>query len=141
MIDFFTKQEKTIIVFLIIGLLIGAGVRLFYSREEFKPNSKKELEKIEQQIKDKSNKIDSLLADSHKKATSENLKKILIDLNKANFEELILLPNVGPVLANRIIEYRKINGNFKNVKELKKVKGIGKKKLSLIAPHIYLNYK
>ena len=81
------------------------------------------------------------MADSHKKATSENLKKILIDLNKANFEELILLPNVGPVLANRIIEYRKINGNFKSVKELKKVKGIGKKKLSLIAPHIYLNYK
>ena len=138
MIDFFTKQERIIIVFLLFGIVIGAGFRLFYSKDDFRPNSEKELLEIETQIKEKAQTIDSLLSNSNKKSSEKKFNRILIDLNSAGLEELVKLPNVGPVLAKRIIEYRAKNGNFKNIEELIKIKGIGKKKLSSIKPFLKL---
>ncbi len=49
-----------------------------------------------------------------------------LDINTATAEELILLPSIGPVLAERIIGYREENGSFKDKKEIMDVKGIGK---------------
>lgn len=52
----------------------------------------------------------------------------LININTAEKEELQLLPGVGPKIAERIIEYRKNNGRFKQKEEIMEVKGIGKKR-------------
>lgn len=49
-----------------------------------------------------------------------------IDVNTASEETLTELKGVGPVLAQRIIEYREENGNFTEPSELAEVKGIGK---------------
>ena len=48
-----------------------------------------------------------------------------VDLNAATLEDLDGLEGIGPVLAQRIIDYRKEYGGFTNIEELKKVKGIG----------------
>jgi competence protein ComEA len=48
-----------------------------------------------------------------------------INVNTANENELDRLPGIGPVLASRIVEYRKSNGRFSKCEELLKVKGIG----------------
>ncbi len=56
-----------------------------------------------------------------KKATS---KKVLMDLNTASSKELQSIKGVGPVLAERIIDGRP----YKNVDDLRKVKGIGPKR-------------
>ena len=50
-----------------------------------------------------------------------------MDLNATNTKQLQQLPGIGKGLAKRIVEYRTTNGPFKNVEELVKVKGIGKK--------------
>jgi competence protein ComEA len=48
-----------------------------------------------------------------------------INVNTANASELETLPGIGPVLAQRIIDYCQTHGPFQRLEDLKKVKGIG----------------
>ena len=48
-----------------------------------------------------------------------------INLNTTSKAELETLPGMGPVRAQAIIEYRTEHGGFKNIEEIKNVKGIG----------------
>jgi comEA protein len=50
-----------------------------------------------------------------------------VNINAANLDELQKLPSIGPKIAQRILDYRKENGNFKKVEDLMKVRGIGEK--------------
>lgn len=50
-----------------------------------------------------------------------------ININTAPAAELQKLPRIGPKIAQRIIDFRNQNGNFKNVEEIIKVRGIGEK--------------
>jgi len=50
-----------------------------------------------------------------------------LNLNTANEEQLMLLPTVGPSKAERIVTWRKKNGGFKRIEDLRRVKGFGYK--------------
>lgn len=53
-----------------------------------------------------------------------------LNLNSATLEQLDGLPGVGPVLAQRILDYRAQHGNFRSVEQLREVGGIGEAKFA-----------
>jgi len=55
-----------------------------------------------------------------------------VNLNTADMKTLEELPGIGPTLAERIVAYREKHGGFRSVDELKKVSGIGDKKIEEI---------
>ncbi|MEO0122566.1 MAG: helix-hairpin-helix domain-containing protein [candidate division WOR-3 bacterium] len=61
-----------------------------------------------------------------------------ISINLASEEQLVMLPGIGPALAQRIVEFRENNGEFKKIEDIKKVKGVGEKLFEKIKSYIKL---
>ncbi|PJC74268.1 MAG: hypothetical protein CO012_06695 [Syntrophobacterales bacterium CG_4_8_14_3_um_filter_49_14] len=59
-----------------------------------------------------------------------------VRINTASLTELVTLPNVGPVLAVKIVEYRKEHTRFETVEDIMKVGGIGKNTFNAIRHYI-----
>jgi competence protein ComEA len=53
-----------------------------------------------------------------------------IMINRATVKDFEALDGIGPVLANRIVAYRKISGPFVAIEDLLKVPGIGQSKFA-----------
>jgi competence protein ComEA len=64
----------------------------------------------------------------------ESQDPLQIDINTADVEELDELPEVGPSTAESIVEYRRLNGEFRSVDDLEEIPGIGPKTLEKIEP-------
>ena len=61
-----------------------------------------------------------------------------VSLNAADVAALDTLPGVGPVLAQRIIDWRTEHGRFTSVDELGEVSGIGDKLMAQLRPKVTL---
>lgn len=63
----------------------------------------------------------------------------VIDPNLASKADLETLPGIGPVMAQRIIDYRRTYGPYKKIADLRKVSGIGRKKLEKLRPYVVIS--
>ena len=61
-----------------------------------------------------------------------------VSLNTADLAALDTLPGVGPVLAQRILDWRTAHGRFTSIDELGEVSGIGEKLLAQLSPLVTL---
>ncbi len=63
----------------------------------------------------------------------------VISVNRAEPAELTALPGIGPVLAQRITEDRKLHGRFLTLSDLKRVKGVTPKVLEKVKGWAHFN--
>ncbi len=61
-----------------------------------------------------------------------------LDLNRASAVELRNVPGLGPALAERIVEQRRRQGEFRRVDDLRRVAGVGVKTLERIRPFLHV---
>ncbi len=104
-----------------LAYLLEDGMKIYIPKKDEKTNEIKE---------------DTNTYTSKENSTSEVLKNTnkneKININTATQTELETLPGIGPTTALRIIEYRKENGKFRNIEDIKKINGIGDNKFSKI---------
>lgn len=125
------SKEKTVIIFLCATFLIGCAVSFFRNNRE-----KRNLGAV--QITKRDDDTVMQIQDDTFYEEEENVsdQSMLVNINTASNKELEALSGIGPVIANRIIEYRKKNGSFKTKEEILKVSGIGAKKFAGIKDKI-----
>ena len=76
--------------------------------------------------------VDATIVNSAGVRISKKARSGPININRATLAQFDSLDGIGPVIAKRIIEYRKVNGPFLTVEDLQKVSGIGVAKFSNI---------
>ncbi len=148
----FTRQDLIIIVFLIVTFASGLIIKLWGWQKPDSFNYASEDSRFEQQLKEsfselpklnatQSSKLelirnisDSLTASKDSREKEELKEKFAkkININLAYSADLQRLPGIGEVMAERIVEFREQNGNFKNIEDIMLVKGIGIKKFEKI---------
>ncbi len=138
----FTKKERIILLTLCSCLILGLGISAFQRYED-----SRHLHSIEEGYagldasyrgvgnRHANNGQTNETVTAISAGVPDSLK---LNVNTATATELEQLPRIGPVLAERIVEYRQEKGPFQKVEDLTKVKGIGEKTLERIRPYIYI---
>ena len=76
--------------------------------------------------------VDTTVVNSAGKRVSKKAPTGPININRATARQLDALDGIGPVIAGRIVQYRKVNGSFLSIEDLQKVSGIGPAKFAQI---------
>ncbi len=126
-----TGTERKVLWFLAVTLIVGAGIRLYRAAYPETPA------------------FDYRSSDSTFAALSDHVQEAAtgapaetiarINLNQAAKAELMTLPGIGAVLAERIIRYRQDHGPFRSVGALTGVKGISQRKLQQLSPYLTID--
>jgi len=116
---FFTPDERNIIIFIVVFLVIGLIVL---------------------NVKNISSVLDadstSTVQDSIKKVVEKSREPMMININIADIETLAELPGIGPAKAQAMFEYRTQQESLSSLIELVNIKGIGKKTLAKLLPYL-----
>lgn len=76
--------------------------------------------------------VDATVVNSFGVRVTKTVRSGPININRATAGQLDGLDGIGPVIAQRIVEYRKTNGSFLSIEDLQKVSGIGAAKFAHI---------
>lgn len=131
--NLFTNQEKMIIRFL-TGILLLGTVVTFYRHfwGEQTPEPVVDLRAFQEKTELIQNQA---ISDTQAENEQNQLLKI-VNINNSKKAELMTVPGIGPVMAERIIQFRKDFGSFSSIEDLKQVKGIGEKTFEKIKNYL-----
>jgi competence ComEA-like helix-hairpin-helix protein len=104
----FTREERVVVLFLAVSLLVGSAVvragRMF-------PSAIPDFGGVSGQ---------------HGEASAvDPLPVWPVDVNTAGVDDLVRLPGIGPVRASEIVRRRELTGGYSTLEELLEIKGIG----------------
>ena len=127
-----TNTERKVILFLVVTLLAGAGIRLYQATFPSAPQ-------FDYRSSDSTfAALSAAPEDSSAEAVKEEIGDASgkLNINTATKQQLLDLPGVGEVTAKRILTYRAETGKFSNVDELRAIKGMSKRKIENLRPLI-----
>jgi competence ComEA-like helix-hairpin-helix protein len=128
-----TKTERNVILFLVVTMILGAAIRLYQATFPALPQfdyraSDSTFAVLSAAPKDSVNGVPTSLTSD--KGSGK------LNINTATVQQLMDLPGIGEVTAERILKYRKEIGKFTAIEDLRGVKGISKNKLERLSPMI-----
>jgi comEA protein len=136
----FTRNEILALLILSATLLAGISIRWYTSSRAHETGSHFNYAVSDSIFSQRSESIASrrsaAVDSGSQKTKQKTLKHSSININTAGKEQLMKLPGIGEVYAERIIRYREDHGPFTSVEELIKIKGIGVKTMERIRPYI-----
>ena len=141
----FTKNEQKVFLFLAVIFLAGASIKIYkvYIAPQQIEIKQFDYSKSDSIFYERSKNLSAEQTDTSIAQVTERPKKNKlvekIHLNGASKQQLTLLPGIGNAVAEKIIEYRKEHGAFKELDELKNVKGIGEKKFEKLKELVEIN--
>ncbi len=137
----FNRAETFALVLVLAVLCVGGGILLYQKMTQSLP-AELFFESVEVEESRPSTKPQPIVRTPVSRQVASTLTAIethKINLNSAPAESLIMLPHVGPVIAERIIKYRNQVAGFDSVGQLIEVRGIGPKRLSSLRRYLKIN--
>ncbi|HLF14499.1 MAG TPA: helix-hairpin-helix domain-containing protein [Bacteroidota bacterium] len=144
----FTSTERIVVLSLVGAFIVGLGIRLFnndaasprfdYSASDAEFARKSAARTVATTSAGMPDSLAGRTGNRPPKVSGAAGRPLRVDLNRASKRELMGLPGIGEVIAERILLYREEHGAFGGVADLLKINGIGKKKLEMIAPHCFV---
>lgn len=137
----FSKAEKNgIVILLVILVLFLVASALLPESKNRKATDYADFQKEVDSLFTKKEVVDkhniSFLPDSVRRKPLNSWKIEKVNINSCDSAELIKLPGIGPVLASRIIKYRKILGGYYNKSQLLEVYGLQEENFKKAATYI-----
>ena len=129
----FTQGEKRAILILMILILLFIGAYTSYNYFTPKREVVIRHDTIYQEIPAKARPY------GQPKIPLKHTEETRINLNRADTTELKKIPGIGPVYAQRIVEYRTWLGGFHSLEQLQEIKGIGEVRLGQLKEWLYIN--
>ncbi len=120
----FNRTEQVALLFLCGSFLVGSAVSIW---DYYQPSALEEFRVIHKAVP-----VPAPVVVETTEASQP------IRLNSGTEGELQQLPNIGPKMALRIVKYRREHGAFKSLEDLAKIRGVGKRTLEMIRPHVVL---
>jgi competence ComEA-like helix-hairpin-helix protein len=128
-----TKTERNVILFLVTTMILGAAIRLYQATFPTLPQ-------FDYRASDSTFAVLSVAPEDSMSVvpTSMTTREVSgkLNINTATEQELMDLPGIGEVTAERILKYRIETGKFTTIEDLRAIKGISKNKLERLSPMI-----
>lgn len=121
-----TATERKVLLFVTGAFVAGLGVRLY--QETFPPTAV-----LDYASADSTFAVLSAATDTSDLPAGHHSP---VDINRATQQQLMALPGIGAVTAERIIAHRTQYGPFRSIEDLRKIRGISGRKLEQLRPLI-----